>query len=167
MKHMDIIEMRQELVQLGGGAHALAIQILGNADDAADAVQDALMTALTRPSAYDDKKGQLKPWFLKVVRNRCFDLLRRRRPSDMPVDELVDTAANPEQALDITQRDQALKTALASISAEQRQIIVLRDYLDLTYAEIADVLSVAQGTVMSRLHRGRLALKEVLRGCGE
>jgi len=164
---MNINEMRQELVQLGGGAHALAIQILGNADDAADAVQDALMTALTRPGAYDDKKGQLKPWFLRVVRNRCFDLLRRRRSGDMPVDKLVDTAANPEQALDIAQRDQALKTALASISTEQRQIIVLRDYLDLTYAEIADVLSVAQGTVMSRLHRARLALKEVLHGDGE
>jgi len=167
MKHMDIHEMRQQLVQLGGGAHALAIQILGNVDDAADAVQDALVTALTRPGAYDDKKGQLKPWFLRVVRNRCFDLLRRRRSSDMPVDELVDTAVNPEQALDIAQRDQALKTALASISAEQRQIIVLRDYLDLTYAEIADVLGVAQGTVMSRLHRARLALKEVLTGYGE
>jgi len=167
MKHMNINEMRQELVQLGGGAHALAIQILGNSDDAADAVQDALMTVLTRPGAYDDKKGQLKPWFLRVVRNRCFDLLRRRHSSDIPVDELVDTAANPEQALDIAQRDQALKTALASISTEQRQIIVLRDYLDLTYAEIADVLSVAQGTVMSRLHRARLALKEVLNGGGE
>jgi len=167
MQHMNINEMRQELVQLGGGAHALAIQILGNTDDAADAVQDALMTALTRPGAYDDKKGQLKPWFLRVVRNRCFDLLRRRRSGDMPVDKLVDTAANPEQALDIAQRDQALKTALASISTEQRQIIVLRDYLDLTYAEIADVLSVAQGTVMSRLHRARLALKEVLHGDGE
>ena len=85
----------------------------------------------------------------------------------MPVDELVDTAANPEQALDIAQRDQALKLALASISTEQRQIIVLRDFLDLTYAEIADVLSVAQGTVMSRLHRARLVLKEMLKGYGE
>ena len=162
MKHMNIHEMRQQLVQLGGGAHALAIQILGNADDAADAVQDALTTALTRPGAYDDRKGQLKPWFLKVVRNRCFDLLRRRRPSDMPVDELVDTASNPEQALNIAQRDQALKMALASISAEQRQIIVLRDYMDLSYAEIADVLEIARGTVMSKLHRARMALREEL-----
>ena len=95
------------------------------------------------------------------------DLLRRRRPSGMNVDELVDPGANPEQALDLTQRDEALKLALASISAEQRQIVVLRDYLGLTYAEIADVLSIAQGTVMSRLHRARLALKEVLKDHGE
>lgn len=162
--HMNIHDMRQELVLLGGGAHALAIQILGNADDAADAVQDAFATALSRPGAYDDRKGRLKPWFLTVVRNRCFDLLRRRRSSDMPVDELPDTAASPEQAVNETQRDQALKLALASLSSEHRQIIVLRDFLDLTYAEIANVLCVAQGTVMSRLHRARLELKERLKG---
>jgi RNA polymerase sigma-70 factor, ECF subfamily len=164
---MDINAMRQELVQLGGGAHALAIQILGNSDDAADAVQDALATILGKPDAYDDSKGPLKPWFLRVVRNRCFDLLRRRRPGDMPVDELVDPADNPEQSLQIAQRDRALKQALASISSEQRQIVILRDYLDLSYAEIAEVLAVANGTVMSRLHRARLALKEVLNSHGE
>ncbi len=60
------------------------------------------------------------------------------------------------------QRDDDLKRALAAISVDQRQIIVLRDYLDLPYAEIAEVLRIAQGTVMSRLHRARLALKEVL-----
>jgi RNA polymerase sigma-70 factor (ECF subfamily) len=51
---------------------------------------------------------------------------------------------------------------LARLSAGQRQIIVLRDYMDLSYAEIADVLEIAQGTVMSQLHRARIALKEEL-----
>lgn len=159
--------MRQELVQLGGGAHALAIQILGNRDDAADAVHDAFTTVLGKPDAYDDSKGPLKPWFLRVVRNRCFDLLRRRRPGHMPVDELADPAQNPEQSLQTAQRDRALKQALVLLSSEQRQIIILRDFLDLSYAEIADVLAVAKGTVMSRLHRARLALKEVLNSHGE
>ena len=154
-------DMRQELVQLGGGAHALAIQILGNSADAADAVHDAFATALSKPDAFDSSKGKLKPWFLRVVRNRCFDMLRRRRPSDMSVDELVDAAATPEQALEMSQRDRAVRRALASISSDQRQIIILRDYLDLSYSEIASVLDIAQGTVMSRLHRSRLALKEV------
>ncbi len=75
--------MRDELVQLGGGAHALAFQILGNTDDAADAVHDAITTVLTRPAAYDKRKGPLKPWFLTVVRNRCLDLIRRRRPAQV------------------------------------------------------------------------------------
>jgi RNA polymerase sigma-70 factor (ECF subfamily) len=154
--------MRQELVQLGGGAHALATQILGNPDDAADAVHDAFETALSRPQSYDSSKGSLKPWFLRVVRNRCLDMIRRRRPSAMPVEELVDSGTTPEEVVGADQRRLALKIALAMIPADKREMIVLRDYLDLSYAQIADVLGIAQGTVMSRLHRSRLALKEAL-----
>jgi RNA polymerase sigma-70 factor (ECF subfamily) len=164
---MNIIDMRHELVSLGGGAHALAIQILGNPDDAADAVQDALTTVLGKPGAYDNNKGPLKPWFLRMVRNRCLDQLRRRRSSDVPVEELVDAGDTPEKALQIAQRDQELERALTNITVDQRQIIVLRDYLDLSYAEIADVLRIAPGTVMSRLHRARTALREVLQADGE
>ena len=159
---MDKQTMRQELVQLGGGAHALATQILGNADDAADAVHDAFETALSRPRSYDSSKGALKPWFLRVVRNRCLDMIRSRRPSAMPVEELVDPGTTPEEALGDDQRRATILKALAMIPAEKREMIVLRDYLDLSYAQIADVLGIAQGTVMSRLHRSRLALKEAL-----
>ncbi len=155
-------DMRDELLILSRGAHALAIQILGNPDDAADAVQDALATVLGKSGTYDQVKGPLKPWFLRVVRNRCLDQLRRRRPAGLPVEELADTGDTPEQALQVVQRDAALKRALAAISVQHREIIVLRDYLDLPYAEIAAVLRIAPGTVMSRLHRARLALKEVL-----
>jgi RNA polymerase sigma-70 factor (ECF subfamily) len=136
--------------------------MLGNAEDAADAVHDAFATVLGKPEVYDIDKGPLKPWFLRVVRNRCLDLLRRRRPDDNSVDSLVDSNATPEEAAEIDERDQTVKRALAEISSEQRQIVVLRDYLDLSYAEIADVIGVAPGTVMSRLHRARLRLKEVL-----
>jgi RNA polymerase sigma-70 factor (ECF subfamily) len=62
--------------------------------------------------------------------------------------------------LEIAQRDRQLQLALAKLSDGQRQIIVLRDYMDLSYAEIAVALEIARGTVMSRLHRARLALKE-------
>ena len=104
MNNMDIADMRQELAQLGSGAHALATQILGNADDAADAVHDAFATVLARPSAFYDEKGALKPWFLRVVRNRCIDMIRRRRVSDTDVSEIVATTPNPEEALHIDQR---------------------------------------------------------------
>ena len=154
--------MQRELAQLGNGAHVLAIQILGNADDAADAVHDAFARVLTRPGAYRSDKGPLKPWFLQIVRNCSIDLIRRRRPGTVDVDELHDSGAGPEKSLEIAQRDQALHAALAQLSCEQREILVLRDYLDLSYAEIAKVLGIAQGTVMSRLHRSRLALKEEL-----
>ena len=164
---MDIQDMRQELAQLGGGAHALAIQILGNVDDAADAVHDAFATALGQTAGFDETKGPLKPWFLRVVRNRCIDMVRRRRASDMPVEELVDSGVTPEEALIEHQRRSAIQGALLSIPCDKREIVVLRDYLDLSYAEIADVLSIAPGTVMSRLHRARLALKEALENHGK
>ena len=158
---MEITDMRQELAQLGGGAHALAIQILGNPDDAADAVHDAFAKVLSRPESYDRSRGPLKPWFLRVVRNQCIDLQRRRRVIE-PVDRLVSPGKAPEQALEIRQRDESLRRALAKMPSDQRQMLILRDYLDLSYAEIADVLDIAAGTVMSRLHRSRMALKERL-----
>ena len=159
--------MQQELIHLGNGAHALATQMLGSADDASDAVHDAFATVLGRPEAFDATKGSLKAWFLRVVRNRCIDQMRRRRPVDSGVGELADPGTGPEQSLEIAQRDLALRTALAQLRGEQREIIVLRDYMDLSYSEIAGVLGIAQGTVMSRLHRARLALKEELTRHGQ
>jgi RNA polymerase sigma-70 factor (ECF subfamily) len=157
-------DMRDELATLGNGAHALAIQILGNREDAADAVHDAYARVLARPQAWDRRRGPLRPWFLRVVRNHCIDLLRRRRPTADAVERLADPGAQPDAVLETAQRDRRLERALAALRPEQRQVIVLRDYLDLGYAEIAAVLDVAPGTVMSRLHRARLALRERLEG---
>ena len=159
MKNND---MQQQLIQLGNGAHALALQMLGNTDDATDAVHDAFVKVLRKPGGYDAKTGPLTPWFLRIVRNQCIDLIRRRRPADVAVEKLSDPGPGPEALLQASQRDQGLRRALAGLSAGQRQIIVLRDYMDLSYSEIADVLEIAQGTVMSKLHRARMALREEL-----
>lgn len=159
--------MRQELAQLaqlGNGAHALAMQILGNADDAADAVHDSLATILSRPDSYDPNKGPLKPWFIRVVRNRCLDMLRRRRGPAESVDDIADASPGPEESTANAQRSARIAAALAALPRDKREVIVLRDYLDLSYAELADILDIAPGTVMSRIHRARLALKEVLGG---
>lgn len=154
--------MKRKLVHLGNGAHALATQILGSADAAADAVHDAYAMALKQPQAYDAARGSLKAWFLTVVRNRCIDTIRRRQPFYANGDEQIDPGRGPEKSLEILQRAEILNRALLRLKNEQRQIIVLRDYVDLSYAEIAGVLDIAPGTVMSRLHRARLALKEEL-----
>jgi len=160
---MKMTEMRQELIHLGGGAHALAIQIMGNSADAADAVQDALTAVLEKPNSYQATKGPLRPWFMRLVRNRCVDQLRRRRPSSTDIEDIADPAIGPEKAAEIADRDRVLKLALASLEPVQRQIVVLRDYMDLSYGEIAVVLDIAPGTVMSRLHRARIALGEAYR----
>ena len=160
---MKTTAMQHELIRLGAGAHALAIQILGNRDDAADAVQDAMIKALTVPDAYDAKQGPLKPWFYRVVRNRCLDLLRGRRGGAETVDALPAGGPDPEAALATEQRDSEIRRALETLAPAHRQILVLRDYLDLGYADIGVVLDVPTGTVMSRLHRARNAMREALK----
>ena len=157
MKNHD---MKQQLIRLGNGAHALALQILGNNDDATDAVHDAYVKVLRKPGGYDASTGPLTPWFLRVLRNQCIDLIRRRRHADTSVEELGDPRPGPEASLELAQRDQELQIALTKLSTGQRQIIVLRDYMDLSYAEIAAVLEIALGTVMSKLHRARMALRK-------
>jgi RNA polymerase sigma-70 factor (ECF subfamily) len=156
----------QQLLQLGNGAHALALQILGNADDATDVVQDAIVKALGKRGGYAAATGPLAPWFLRVVRNGCIDLIRRRRPGAAGLDDLTEPGPGPQEILELSQRDRELHAALSRLSAEQRQIIVLRDYMDLSYAQIAEVLDVPQGTVMSKLHRARLALRKELTSDG-
>jgi len=158
--------MHDQLIELGGGAYAPAFQILGNGDDAADAVQDSIVTALRKPRAYDPAKGPLKPWFLRVVRNRSLDCLQQRKRTDDQVELLHDDASAPEQAAEQAESDAALWQALSTISTEHREIIVLRDYLGLAYAELADVLQIPPGTVMSRVHRARLLLRDQLSNDG-
>ncbi len=155
--------MRIELAQLGSGAHALAIQIMGNPDDAADAVQDAFAKVLSKPNTYDPKRGSLQAWFLRVVRNRCIDLMRKRKPQVGNVELLEDQGIGPAEAAERAEVSCLIEQSLAAIDPDHRQIVILRDYLDLPYAEIGAVLAIAPGTVMSRLHRARLALAKVYR----
>lgn len=152
-----------ELEALGGSGFALAMQLLQNRDDAADAVQDSLHTALRKRRMFDRRRGELRVWFLKIVHNRCLDLLRRRtRHQGQPV-EWSELAARPEQQPDVAVEKKELvallKQELMTMREDQREIILLRDYHNLSYAEVADVLSIPAGTVMSRLHRARSELR--------
>lgn len=154
----------EQLADFGGGAHALATQILGNREEAADAVQDAIVRALQQPESYDARRGALRPWFFGVVRNRCLDLLRRRRDTGGDVDTLAAEQRSPEEHAVASDGANRLRRALAALAPHQREILILRDFNDLDYAEIATVLNLPKGTVMSRLHRARLALrKEMIR----
>jgi len=152
-----------ELEALGGSGFALAMQLLQNRDDAADAVQDSLHAALRKRRLFDRRRGELRVWFLKIVRNRCLDLLRRRtRHQGRPV-EWSELAARAEQQPEIAVEKQEmialLKQELMTMPQDQREIILLRDYHNLSYAEVAKVLSIPAGTVMSRLHRARNELR--------
>ena len=159
---VDRADVLLQLEQIGPGGHALAFQLLGNREDAADVVQDALHTALDSKS-FDPARGSFKSWFLTVVRNRCLDLLRQRaRRPQVGIDdvELASHGSDPGAAAERDELAALVRRELERLSTERREILILRDYLGLPYAEIGEVLAVPKGTVMSRLHRARLALAE-------
>jgi RNA polymerase sigma-70 factor (ECF subfamily) len=149
---------RDELEALSESGFALAIQLLGCHEDAADVVQDALRKLL-HSGHYKAQKGNPLAWFLKVVRNRALDTLRQRKSNDSEaVARLAATASPPDIAVEREELTRIMRYQLETMLVDQREIILLRDFHDLSYTEIAEVLGIAPGTVMSRLHRARKEL---------
>ncbi len=144
-------------------AYSLAYQMLGKREDALDIVQDATAIALSHESAPAQQSSDFKPWFFRVVRNRALDQLRRQtRFSHEPIENdsmLSGAATNPEQILQQEQLKDTLHRALMELKVEQREIIFLKDYHGFSYAEIAEILGIPKGSVMSKLHRSRLVLR--------
>jgi RNA polymerase sigma-70 factor (ECF subfamily) len=148
-------------------AYNLGRWLLGNDQDAADAVHDAFVRA-TR-SAHTYAGGNARAWWLAIVRNCCLAALKTRRREapgvavETIVDAGVDTAANDvESTVQAAERTRAIERQLRALPVEFREALILREIEDLSYREIADVLEVPIGTVMSRLSRGRTLLQKAL-----
>ena len=101
-------------------------------------------------------------WFLKIVRNRCVDLIRQRarqQSESVELEQITEhTSQRPDTVAEKHEMMGLLKTELMAMPEDQREIILLRDFHNLSYAEVAEMLSIPQGTVMSRLHRARVEL---------
>ena len=162
-------QLMMQLEQVGPSGHALAVNLLGNADDAADVLQDAVVTVL-RVRSFDPSRGTFKAWFLAIVRNRCLDILRehQRHPLlDVESVELpVEETDSPESIAAQDELAVIVKRELAKLAPAHREILILREFLDLGYVEIGKVLDIPTGTVMSRLHRARSALADRVRSYG-
>lgn len=136
-------------------AHAVAI--LGNREDAMDAVQEAFLDAFRSLKQFDGTR-KFYPWFYVLVRNRCYKSRARKRDFDS-IEETEILAPQPN--LNSEER-LTLETALLSLEKEDREIITLK-YLDgLSYQEIAEHLQIPRGTVMSRLFYARKQLQSKL-----
>ena len=145
---------------------AFAFRMLGNADDAADAVQEGLSILWARRG--DIKQGRdPAAWFFRVLRNHCIDQIRRgrlRRCESIETAHVADPRTDEPQA--VAQRDEfkaRLSEALDELDPAHREIVLLRDEQDLSYAQIAEALGITPGTVTSRLHRARMVLRERLK----
>ena len=160
-------EAREELARrVRGPAYVLALQLVGNRDDALDIAQDALLRLFAHLGRLTPGRP-VRPWLFAIVRNRARDLWRSRssRP-DVSLDgrpdlaiHLAASSRDPEQEAAQRERARRVWSAIGALSNPHREILVLRDFHDLTYADIAGILGVPLGTVMSRLHAARSALR--------
>jgi len=147
-------------------AYNLGRWLLGNEHDAADAVHDAFVRASRAADTYAG--GNARAWWLAIVRNCCLArLASRKREAQQRHLSVVQTTAPPhtddvEAGVDASQRQAIIAAQLRALPEEFREALVLREIEDLSYREIADVLGVPIGTVMSRLARGRALLRRAL-----
>jgi RNA polymerase sigma-70 factor, ECF subfamily len=139
---------------------AVAMRTLGDREEASDALQDALISAFRNAGSYRGEAA-VTTWLHRVVVNACLDRMRRRRarPSVPLGDTEVSTSRDDESAVEARLMVYA---ALARLPEPQRAAIVLVDLQELSVAEAAGVLGVAEGTIKSRCSRGRTELARML-----
>jgi len=140
---------------------AVALRTMRDREEAADALQDALLSAFRNASGYRGDAA-VTTWLHRVVVNACLDRMRRRggRPAAPPGHTDAPTGVDEQGGLD-NRPDVA--AALGKLPEAQRAASVLVDLQDLSVAEAATILGVAEGTVKSRCSRGRLALARIFR----
>ncbi|MEO1971442.1 MAG: sigma-70 family RNA polymerase sigma factor [Pirellulaceae bacterium] len=153
----------EQLVDLGHDGFALAMRWLRHREDAADAVQDAIRSALRHRRSFDPQKGNCRAWFFKILKNRCIDMLRknkRQASGDFDGEGLPSPMRSPAEVAQHNEMAEILLREIHAMDETQRELILLRDFHGLSYNEIAMALSIHVGTVMSRLHRARKQLKQ-------
>ena len=141
------------------------MQFLDQREAAEDVIQAAVVTALSHPAAPSRHTTHFRAWFFTVVRNKALDHLRARKrwQAQGDVDALPAENPSPEVAAARSQTRESINAALLQLPLGQREIVLLRDYHGFRYAEIASILEIPLGSVMSRLHRARVALRKRLR----
>jgi RNA polymerase sigma-70 factor (ECF subfamily) len=154
----------------------LAFRTIGNTDEAADATQDAFLSAYRAIRTF--RGGGFRSWLLRIAVNACYDRLRRsrRRPAES-LERLIDDEGDtpwasdhgpgPEAALVRAETAEQVQTGILSLAEEQRMVVVLSDVQGHSYEEIAEILGLPAGTVKSRLSRARARLREFLTARGE
>ena len=143
----------------------LCYRYTGNAADAEEASQEAFLRAYTKLCSYDQSRP-FKTWLLSIAHNYCIDRRRRRRLRWLSLDDepLAESfawrgaAPTPEEAVLRHEQAQDVQAALNRLPSQDRSVVVLRYWNDLSYEEIAQVTGATVSSVKSRLHRARGAL---------
>jgi RNA polymerase sigma-70 factor (ECF subfamily) len=156
----------------------ICYRFAGSADDAQDLTQDVFIKIYRTLSSYDTNKGAFATWITTITRNLLVDHFRKTKqdrmtdsldaaPSDhedaQPLsDRIEDKSAPPDARVRSREVGESVHAALAKLSPELREAVILRDLQDMDYREIATALKVPEGTVKSRINRGRVELARLL-----
>ena len=170
----DRVRFEEEALALADQVYRVARRFVSSREEAEDLVQDTYARAFRSWQSYTPGTN-LRAWLLRILTNLNVDRGRRlqRRPDELPLEEHDYYLANKvaesggEQALDqdrVVERlsQGSIVTALSSLPDDFRDVVVLVDIGDFSYADAAQILDIPIGTVMSRLHRGRRLLKATL-----
>jgi len=157
--------------QYGKATYNFAFRLTGNEADARDLTQDAFIRVYRAWRSFQPGTSFLS-WIYRIVTNLYRDELRRRKgrfqeeiPEDNAPQEFSGQrplAVNPIDDYVERQLSEPLSKALAQLSAEQRQVVILADIEEYSYQEIAEIMSCSIGTVRSRLHRARALLRRLV-----
>jgi RNA polymerase sigma-70 factor, ECF subfamily len=157
--------------------YGLCYRFTGNAADAEDLTQDVFLKIYSNLGSFDATRGSLPVWITTMTRNLLVDNFRRTRnlratgslddgweqtEELKPVDRLVAGGPSPHESAARKELAHMVQGALAKVSVELREAVILRDLQDLDYKEIAQVLAIPEGTVKSRISRGRAELARLL-----
>lgn len=151
--------------------YALTLRMCGNPEDAAEAAQEAFLSAW-QGLGFFRQESSFSTWLYRLASNACVDLLRRegRRKSAAGPSlddeslgfDVPDTAPGPQSALERSELRAQIEEGLRHLTPEHRQVLILREMHQLSYDEISETLEVDVGTVKSRISRGRKQLRNFL-----
>lgn len=172
----NINDFEQLVTAYEKNVYNLALRMVGDPDDAADITQETFIKAYRALGSFRGD-SKFSSWIYRIASNVCLDFLRSRsRRAQVPLSfenedaegeiELPDMSQNPEKVLMKKLSMEAVRRGMEKLPPKQRQILVLRELCGLSYAELAQTLSVEEGTVKSRIFRARKRLCAILLGDG-
>jgi RNA polymerase sigma-70 factor (ECF subfamily) len=155
-------------------AYAVAFRYMKNEADASDVLQEAYIKLYTKLKTFSFKSS-FDTWFIRIVINCCYDALRQQKTDRSKRDQSEDgndrsemlpgsrSDESPEEAILKDERRAVLEQAMSLLSPEHRDVLILREYQQYSYEEIAGIMELSEGTVKSRINRAKLRLREILK----
>ena len=163
----------EEIVQsFSRRIYNLAYRFTSRADTAEDLTQEVFIRVYRSLDQYDARQGDLQNWLMRLARNLIIDDYRRRQraPQNAQADDLEDhtyhlkaNSGSVQTEMERRELGVQVQAGIDKLSPDLRTCVILRDIEELSYQEIVDLLKIPEGTVKSRINRGRIELAKILR----